>query len=423
MAFDAPSLEILAKLGLALGLGAIIGLERERHRKERDVLAGVRTYPLISLSGLAAAELANRFEEGLLISVGAFVAGSFAIMMYWVRQRLGHVGLTSPIALYVTYFVGVLTGLGRTGEAIVAGLAIALLLFTKERLHHFAEVMTPQELEGALYFLVLALILYPILPADPVDPWNALRLQNVLLIILLVSIISFLSFLILRRWGGTYGLPFSGALGGLVNSEATTVSLAAVAAKRKTLHNAAYVGVLLCTGTLFVRNLAIAVIADPSLAFARELALPLLWGTLTYVLWAVPSLRAASPTETDLRLESPFAFRPAFKFAFWFAFVSFLVVLLGRMPGVGNAGYYIAALGGLVSAGAVTASMGALVAHGTAPPDVAVQSALLASLVSAANKPIFARFAGAPFAGRLWAPTILGILVAGGVFGLLQLLP
>jgi len=414
VAFETPDPQILLEFGLTLGLGGLIGIERERHRRERLMLAGVRTYPLVSLSGLIAAYLYTYTGQPIILSVGAVIVGAFAVLMYWVRQSQGTFGLTSPIALFSTYFVGVLVGSGRHWEAILTGIAIALLLFTKERLHRLAEVLSPQEMEGALYFLVLAFILYPITPNEPVDPWDLLNLRKSLLIVLLVSSISFVSFLAVRRWGDRFGLPFSGFLGGLVNSEATTASLARMYAHRKALQRSAYVGILLAVGTMFLRNVFIAAIAEPTFQLARTMAVAVLVPSLVYLVWAFLAIREqAQLLTTRLELASPFAFRPAIIFAFWFTLVSIITGVLVRS--LGDKGLYAAALGGLVSAGAVTASMGALVASGHASLGPAADVAVIASLISAANKPFIARWsASSHLMWRILVPTVVAL--ACGVF-------
>lgn len=407
MAFTPPDVETLIPYGLAIGLGLLIGIERERHRTEKVVLAGVRTYPLVSLSGLLSASLATMLALPLLISVGAFVLGGFALLMYWVRQAHGTRGLTSPIALYATYFIGVLVGVGRESEAIIVGLLVAILLFTKERLHHLVDVLTPQEIEGALYFLVIAFILYPVAPEAIGTRWGEVRVRAVVLIVLLVSLLSFLSFLAIRRWGSEFGLPFSGLLGGLVNSEAATASLADLHRKRPTLQHSIYLAVLLATGTMFLRNLVIAGIADPTLALVRLLLVPLLVPSLVLLAWGLVQLRKAPARgkAAALKLTSPFAFRPAFIFAFWFGVVSFATVALIQPSGLGDQGIYLAALGGLVSAGAVTASMGALITADLAPLHAAATTAAIASLLSATNKALIAWIPARSLANRLWAPT------------------
>lgn len=403
--------DLLLPVALALGLGAVIGLERERHRPDKVVLAGVRTYPLVSLSGLLAALLSQELEVSSLVSVGAFIVGGFALLMYWVRQAHGVTGLTSPLALFATYFIGVLVGVDRWFEAIVTGLAIALLLFTKERLHRLAEVMSPQEMEGALYFLVLAFILFPIAPVDPVDPWGLLRVRSILLLVLLVSLMSFLSFLVMRRWGGAYGLPFSGFVGGLVNSEATAANLAQLQRQRPGLRHAAYLGVLLATATMFVRNLVIAAIADPDLRLLRSIWLPMALPPLVFLVWAVAQMPDGRSTRSVLRLESPFAFKPAFLFAFWFTLVSVATLLIARIPGLESYGVYVAALGGFASAGAVVASMAALVAAEQVPLAAAAATAVLASLLSASNKLLITRLSDPSLARRLLLPVAAGLFV------------
>lgn len=413
MAFEPPSYQSLLEFGLTLGLGGLIGIERERHRRERLMLAGVRTYPLVALSGLIAAYLWAWTDYPVIVSIGALIIGAFALLMYWVRQREGTFGLTSPIALFSTYFVGVLVGAQRHWEAILTGLAIALLLFTKDRLHRLAEILTPEEMEGALYFLILAFILYPITPNEPVDPWNLLNLRKALLIVLLVSAISFASFLAVRRYGDKFGLPFSGFLGGLVNSEAATAGLARLYRAKRALQQSAYVGILLATGTLFLRNLVIAGIAQPSFQLAAAMAVAVLVPSLIYLTWAFLAIREQTPDPVNrLTLKSPFAFRPAFTFAFWFTLVTVLTILLTRSPFLGERALYAAALGGVVSAGAVTASMGALVVAGHAGLQPAADVAVIASLLSAANKPFIAYWTGtARLAARTVVPTLVAVVL------------
>lgn len=416
MVLDQANLDALLRLALALGLGALIGIERERHHVEKSVLAGIRTYPLVSLSGYLAVIIGLDLGEGaIIVAVGATAAAGFALSMYWVRQRQGILGLTSPISLFAAYFVGVLVGVGRDGEAIAAAVAITLLLFTKQRLHQLAHVLTPQEMEGALYFLVLGFILYPILPTEPIDPLGLLELRNALLLVLLVSLLSFVSFLALRRYGAKHGLPFSGLLGGLVNSEAATLSLARIHKARDDINESALAGILLANATMFVRNLVIVAIADPSLRLAQAILWPMIGASVVYALWALRSLRKESDEPVSLELKSPFAFRPAFVFAFWFTAIGIATVSLQRWAGIGEAGTYVAALGGLVSAGAVAASLGTLVTTGNASVPVAAQTVVLASLISAMGKVPIVRFATRNLARRLVAPTGVAVALAAGL--------
>jgi uncharacterized membrane protein YhiD involved in acid resistance len=57
---------IFAQLGIALGLGLLVGLQRESVASR---LAGLRTFPLITLFGAVCALLANPFG-GFTIAAG-----------------------------------------------------------------------------------------------------------------------------------------------------------------------------------------------------------------------------------------------------------------------------------------------------------------------------------------------------------------
>lgn len=384
-------LDFAISMAIALGIGALIGLERERHREARTVLAGVRTYPLVALAGALFAHLGDTLDSGFYIAVGAVVFGGFALVLYWVRHTLGLHGLTSPIALFVTYIAGALIGLGFQLEGIIAGVATAVLLFTKTRLHRIAEVMTEEEMSGALQFIIVAFILFPLITDQPLDPWGILNLRRLLLIVIFVSGISFISFLTLRVIGPDRGLSVSGLLGGLINSEATTGGLAHVARQRPNLQSNAIEGILFTNGTMLLRNLLIAAFVDPSLRFARIIA-PALVGMLivqiAVALYKRPPLRGEGE---DIRLGNPFAIMPALKFALVFLLLQAVSIGLRHIPGAGEAGVMLTAVGGLVSSAAVVASVGTLVADGQVSLSLAGMTAILAIIVSTLNKLLLTR--------------------------------
>ena len=78
-------LNILQNFLIALGLGALIGLEREyaRFRKRGHDYAGIRTFPLIALFGALSAYLGDLISPWILI-VGILLAGILVIVAYYV---------------------------------------------------------------------------------------------------------------------------------------------------------------------------------------------------------------------------------------------------------------------------------------------------------------------------------------------------
>ncbi len=414
--------EFLLRAAVALALGALIGLERERQRDNRTVLAGIRTYPLAALGGVFFAHFGTLLAMPAYIAVGAAVFGAYAALLYWVRHNLGIHGITSPIAFFVTYLVGALIGLGFLLEGVVAGIAVTVLLFTKDRLHRLAEVMTRGEMSGALQFTVVAFILFPLVSGlEPpifgqewigrgalLDPYFAL------LIVIFVSLLSFVSFLVMRFMGTAHGLAVSGLLGGLVNSEAATGSLAGIARDRNALKESVIEGITLTNATMLLRNLAVAAFVDPSLQFARLVAPALVAMSVVQSAYYLTRKRV-SKESGSIRLGNPFALAPAIKFAAVFLVLQIVTVLIQRIPGAGTYAVYLTAIGGLVSSAAVVASMGSLAVQGEISLQVATGTAVAATLVSTLNKLLLTRSVHQPLVQpllvRMLVPAALGIIV------------
>lgn len=419
---EAADQELLMQFALALGLGGLIGLERERHGDPKAV-AGVRTMPLIALAGLLAVHVGNHFGSAWPVVAGLAAVGALAFAYAWPAGPV-RLGFTSATAVLAVYLIGVLVGLGLLLAAAVAGVVITILLAMRDRLHRFAHLLTEHEVNSALQFLVIVAVVLPFAPDEPVDPWGLFDPQEVLRIVVLVSVLSFASFLVMRRFGPGRGLPVSGFLGGLVSSAAAVGSLAGIGTQDPRFRGAAVRGMLLAVLASFVRNLALAIVVAPATLFAVHLAPPL-------ALMALPLLVAAyligrqdgdgeraEPPSADLGpIRSPFAVAPALRFGLVFLVVSAAATLLPRIPGLGATGVYLAAVGGLVSTGAVIASMALLLTQGQVSAELAASVALVAMVLALGVKAAIARTGGSALFARMRAPTFLAALVgiAGAV--------
>lgn len=85
------------RFAVALGLGMLLGLERERS-KGADGGAGVRTFALIALSGAIAGYLGK--DLGLeWLALAMFVAvAALVVSMYAATAPLGDAGITTEIS-------------------------------------------------------------------------------------------------------------------------------------------------------------------------------------------------------------------------------------------------------------------------------------------------------------------------------------
>jgi len=411
----------LVNLAAAIGVGALVGIEREHRRDRTTVVAGVRTFPLVSMAGFLTTLLARQLDSELVLAAGVVAGAGLALGFFYVRYMAGNLGFTTPMAVMVTFLAGGLIAYELLIEAMVVAVATTFLLLTKDRLHQLAEALTRDEMMGALQFVALAFVAFPIATElegpylrGLVGDGRPVDLQWTLLIVVAASGLAFVSFLAMRELGGRRGMAASGALGGLVNSEAATASVATIAKNTQGLRQAAAAAVVAAAGTALLRNLVLAGFADPSLAMVGPFALVLvapLAVTVLGVVWLARGAEDGEPPD-DIGLRSPFAIRPALTFALVFTAVNAAAFFL--QEGAGTLGVYATSLGAIVSSGAVVASAANLVYTGTVTPTVGVITAVLATVIGFLAKIGVVAFANRGMLREVAPPMLLGALATTG---------
>jgi putative Mg2+ transporter-C (MgtC) family protein len=137
--------DTLARLLLALACGAVIGLNRDLHRKS----AGFRTFGLVSVGSSVVAlvitqvspdvNAVSRVIQGVLTGIGFLGAG--VILHQPTSSRV--TGLTTAAAVWLTAGLGIACGLGEFPLAL-AGLAVALVILIIGRpIELFLEKLLP----------------------------------------------------------------------------------------------------------------------------------------------------------------------------------------------------------------------------------------------------------------------------------------
>ncbi|MCD6495935.1 MAG: MgtC/SapB family protein [Candidatus Aenigmarchaeota archaeon] len=117
---------MILKLVIALGLGALVGLEREIHKKP----AGLRTHMLVSMGACLFTIVSidqfaidpARVASGIVTGIGFLGAGTIIGSNMRVR------GLTTAATLWVTAAVGLSVGAGLYIPAIMASVLVFLVL-------------------------------------------------------------------------------------------------------------------------------------------------------------------------------------------------------------------------------------------------------------------------------------------------------
>jgi putative Mg2+ transporter-C (MgtC) family protein len=141
----------LARLGMAVFLGAVIGYERALHART----AGLRTHILIAMASclfaLLAFEILARFEDEaadplrLIEAVTSGVAFLAAGSIIMAGDRL--VGLTTGAGMWLAGAIGLACGIGALALAVMATLIVLPVLWVLRRVSHKLENNIPAEAE------------------------------------------------------------------------------------------------------------------------------------------------------------------------------------------------------------------------------------------------------------------------------------
>ncbi len=222
--------ELLGRLGLALAIGLLVGLERgwrERDAPDQSRTAGIRTFALSALLGGVTALLAQSWQAPLVFAAAFFVFAAI-LTLYKLREALadGDYSMTAVVAGLLVFALGALAIVGDHVLAAAGGTALAAILASREILHGFLRRLAWKELRAGLILAVMTAIVLPLLPDRTVDPWGGVNPRQIWVFTILVATLSYAGYVAARILGTARGLLVSTLLGATVSSTAMTVALA-----------------------------------------------------------------------------------------------------------------------------------------------------------------------------------------------------
>jgi len=382
MSFVVPELAgPVEAFSTALGIGLLIGLERERRP---DSAAGLRTFALVSMLGCLFGLLGEKtggpwmLVAGLLVISAAMVASNFS-----ATQEEIYRGFTSEAAIIVTYGLGAAVWFGYATLAVMLAITTTILLYFKAQLRHISDSMTPKDLNSILQFAVLSLVILPILPSADFGPYNAINPRQVWWMVVLISGLALAGYLALRIIGARHGAALLGIFGGLASSTATTMMFSRHARDHGDLVRMASIVILIANVMVMIRLGLVSGVVAPTLS--AQIALVFACGIVPGVLMALYGWKILSAAG-DLpmpEVKNPTELKTAVSFGLLYALVLLASAWLQDIAG--NSGLYIVALAsGLTDADASVLSTLRLynlekVSGGEAV--IAVTLALMANLV------------------------------------------
>jgi len=351
-------LDTAGQFGAALGLGMLIGLERQRTQDQPGHFAGVRTFSLVALLGALSVFAAA--QSGLAWILGlVFVAlAALVVVAYLVAARAGGTGATTEISLIITFLIGCLCAWGEVAVAGAVGVVTMLLLALKGWLHNLARRIEPSDVEATLKFAIITLIVLPLLPNANFGPagLEVFNPYKTWLMVVLIAGLNFVGYILVKALGREHGLGITGLLGGLVSSTAVTLGFSQRSRTEPALAPMLVLAILLAWTVMFFRVVVEVAVVNFALAKSLVLGLSLMGGvSLAISLLLRRRSRGGARAEVESG-HNPFELGDAIKFGALYAVVIFVASLAQTY--FGETGLYLTgALAGLTDVDAIALSM------------------------------------------------------------------
>lgn len=279
------SVSAVAGLGVALGCGLLLGVDRERRKGTGPTrgYAGIRSFALAAVIG----GLAQLLGTWLVLLGGALVAG--LTLVAYGRDRSDDPGVTTELALFLSFLLGV-AAIEHAALAAGAAVVVATILNLRSWLHHFARVsLRKTELRDALILAGAALVVRPLLPDAGASWLLGVNPRTLWTLVIVIMSIQAGAHIALRLTGPRLGMALSGFAAGFVSSVATTAAMGARCRNEPGLRDACLAGALLSNIATFALLWIVAITVAP--AHLRLLAPSLAGGLLAAL--AVAALRLA----------------------------------------------------------------------------------------------------------------------------------
>ena len=401
--------QLIIRLGAALAVGLLIGIERERSKGQgpRRAAAGVRTFTLIALAGAISLELGG-LPAFLVV---AAVIGVFAAISY-VRTFRHDAGLTTEVAMVVTVLLG---GLALSEPQVAGALAVVvtIILAARTKVHDWINnVLTDEEVRDGLVLAAAALVILPLLPEQPVDPWGVVDLRKLWTLAVLVMAINGLGYIAVRALGAKIGLALAGLFSGFVSSTATIGAMGSRAKARPELRGGAVAGAAASSvATVVQLAIIVGLVSMPTLAMlVPSLVLSGLAAIAYAGLFTLRSVRET--TQADITPGRPFSPKTALLFVLVVGAALAISTALTNWLG-GNGLLIATGVAGLGDSHAAAISAASLAAGGKAEVPMAAIAVLIGFSTNAISKTVVAFSLGdRRFAFQLLPGIVLMVLAA-----------
>ena len=365
-------------LGISLGLGLLVGLQRERAGSK---FGGFRTFPIITMAGTITGFLAMEGLGGWVIAAGLLaVVATIAVSNFLALKQNGErePGATSEFAAILMFALGAYSVFGPPAVVLAIGAGTALLLYAKQSLHGFAARIGESDMRAMMLFAAITFIILPVLPDRTYGPLNVLNPHNIWLMVVLVVGISLGGYVAYKIFGKGAGTVLSGVLGGLISSTATTVTYARRAAHDPANTLPAVLVIVIAGSIVYARLLVEISVTAPTFFESAVGPLSIMFGVstlLSMIVWLIT--RRAPGFDPDHA--NPTELKSALVFAALYALIT-LAVAAGERYFQNRGLFIVASISGLTDMDAITLSTARIVDSGGISPHTGWKAILIASI-------------------------------------------
>lgn len=343
---------VVQKLALALGLGLLVGFQREWTAPH---VAGIRTFALVTLFGAVVGLVFDPL--GQWIVAAGFLALTSMIIVVTVLKFSGSddaPGLTTQVAALIMYMVGVAIAIDQLALGVIVGAGVAVLLQWKQSLHVFVKRIGDKDIRAIFQFVLIGLIVLPVLPNKAYGPYRVINPHEIWLMVVLICGISVGSYMAYKFFGARAGTVLGGILGGLISSTATAVSYSRHARKTPSASGLASLVIMIASTIVFARVIFEVAIVAPSILGRLVPPLAAMMALMTAISAVLYLLTRKEEMQVPLE-EDPADLKAAVVFGILYALVLFAVAVAKEHFGDQTL-YGVAALSGLTDMDAITLS-------------------------------------------------------------------
>lgn len=328
---------LLTQFVITVLFSFIIGLELHSYRRanQQDLGFGTtRTFTLIGVAGF----VLYAIDAQLLAFVGGLIGLVVLLGIYYYRRAAEPLfSLLGPMLAILTYLMGPVLIHFPNWFAILYVVTILLMLGQMPLIRRFSNAFQSDEIVTFSKFLIMVGVVLPLLPDHQIASFIPVTYYRAWMALLVVSGVSYLSYLAQSYWVKERGLLFTGMLGGLYSSTATTIVLSRRARELPQTRQTTQ-AIILATAMMYLRLLLLVFFLGHFSAGQRLLPLFLALIVASLIaIWVVSRMPSMGEKgAADVQLNHPLEFRTALLFAFLFAaFAAITTIVITRFGSEG----------------------------------------------------------------------------------------